>query len=142
MRQWYVPAECMCRQHLLGEHCEHHMFLGTLKKGRSVQTYIDKGFLVPRHLKDRHDELVEEMKSRGYNHKTPCEDACHLFDEKDLEIKMTTSNFSKSMADLLSRCEECYERSFNYFRKKLPLSDNSIRMMLESWKEKGDGPRR
>ena len=34
MRQWYVPAECMCRQHLLGEHCEHHMFVGTLKKGR------------------------------------------------------------------------------------------------------------
>jgi len=142
MRQWYVPTECMCRQHLLGEHCEHHMFVGTLKKGRSVKTYIDKGFLVPRHLKDRHDEIVKEMEARGYNHKTPCEDACHLFDDEALEIKMTVSYFGKSMSDLLSRCERCYERSFKYFKGKFPLKEEMIKLIMNKWKEKGDGGRR
>lgn len=33
MRMWLVPPSHMCRKHLLGEHVELHMLLGTLKKG-------------------------------------------------------------------------------------------------------------
>ena len=36
MRMWLVPPSHMCRKHLLGEHVELHMLLGTLKKGKSI----------------------------------------------------------------------------------------------------------
>lgn len=38
MRMWMVPPELMCRQHLLGEHVELHMFVGAINKGTSVVT--------------------------------------------------------------------------------------------------------
>lgn len=44
MRQWLVDPRCLCDKHLLGEHVEHHMFIGTLRKNKSIQGYLDKGF--------------------------------------------------------------------------------------------------
>ena len=32
MRQWMVDPRLLCRKHLLGEHVENHMFIGTLKR--------------------------------------------------------------------------------------------------------------
>ena len=37
MRMWMVDPQIMCRQHLLGEHTEMHMFVGTLKRGPALQ---------------------------------------------------------------------------------------------------------
>ena len=33
MRDWKVNPKLLCRQHLLGNHLEVHMFVGTLRRG-------------------------------------------------------------------------------------------------------------
>lgn len=42
MRMWKVNPKNMCRQHLLGEHVECHMFVGAILKGISLSGYIKK----------------------------------------------------------------------------------------------------
>jgi len=110
MRMWMVDPKIMCRKHLLGEHVEHHMFIGTLRKRKKVDGYIRNNCLQPRALFERHNVLVCEMQRRGYNHKTPiaeedCE-ICYLPQEQQYwEI-----NCTQSMKDLLERCPECRTR--------------------------------
>jgi len=64
MRMWMVNPKIMCRQHLLGEHVEIHMFVGTLSRGKSVKGYLEKGLLEVHNLYWRHEELVEEIKTK------------------------------------------------------------------------------
>ena len=45
MRMWMVDPRIMCRQHLLGEHVEIHMFVGAISRGKSVKGYLEKGLL-------------------------------------------------------------------------------------------------
>lgn len=61
----------MCRKHLLGEHLELHMLVGSLTKGRSIQGFLDNGLLEPQNLISRHNRLVKEMIFRGYKHNSP-----------------------------------------------------------------------
>ena len=74
MRVWDISPEKLCRNHLLGEHRELHAMWVVLtknKKGYSLhpETLRWKGKLGALYL--RHEELVEEMSSRGYNHHSP-----------------------------------------------------------------------
>ena len=74
MRIWDIPAEKLCNQHLLGEHRELHAIWSILindKKGYSKhpETLRWKGKLKALYL--RHEKQVEEMRIRGFNHKTP-----------------------------------------------------------------------
>ena len=71
MRMWGVDPATLCRQHLLGEHLELHMFVGAMHKGTSMQGFIDNGLLDVSCLESRHDELVAEMSRRGMKHKSP-----------------------------------------------------------------------
>jgi len=64
-----VDPRILCRQHLLGEHAELHMFIGALGRGLSVKGYLEKNLLEIHNLHGRHEELVREMKRRGYKHK-------------------------------------------------------------------------
>jgi hypothetical protein len=66
-----VDPKNMCRKHLLGEHVECHMFVGTIRRGKSVHGYLEKGLLEMHNLQNRHDELVVEMERRGYKHNSP-----------------------------------------------------------------------
>ena len=71
MRIWDIRPSKLCRQHLLGEHRELHAIWSILvhnKKGYSKhpETQRWKGKLAA--LYRRHEELVKEMKKRGYNH--------------------------------------------------------------------------
>ena len=104
MRQWSVNPEMLCRKHLLGEHVEHHMFVGSIKRGFSVEGFLRDGFLEPKTLKTRHDEVAQEMLRRGYNHKSPLPDVdiSHLRNGKIDKVK--------NIEDLRSRCEECAKR--------------------------------
>ena len=74
MRIWDIPVEKLCRQHLLGEHRELHALWTIItqdKKGYSKhpETLRWRGKLGA--LYKRHEQQVEEMKKRGYNHLTP-----------------------------------------------------------------------
>ena len=103
MRMWMVHPRIMCRQHLLGEHKELHMLVGTLLKGTSIRGYVEKGLVDPRHIRSRHKELVDEMLRRGYNHKSPLRE----FDET---VPGRLMDPQKSLTELLSRCSACRSR--------------------------------
>lgn len=108
MRMWMVNPKIMCRKHLLGEHVELHMFIGTLQKGISVTGYLNDNLMEPESMYSRHDELVAEMESRGYNHKSPLPVIPVTLQRK--------VNNQASLKELLRRCPECstrYERIQN-----------------------------
>ncbi|MEM4257995.1 MAG: pyrimidine dimer DNA glycosylase/endonuclease V [Candidatus Thermoplasmatota archaeon] len=74
MRIWDIPAEKLCRSHLLGEHRELHALWSILtqnKRGYAhhPETLRWKGKLAA--LYHRHEVLVNEMLRRGYQHKSP-----------------------------------------------------------------------
>ena len=114
MRMWNVNPHILCRQHLLGEHNEVHAFLGCIKKGTSLDGYISKGLVEVDNIKQRHDELVEEMINRGYNHKSDL-NASNL-----LWIAGAVDRLN-NIEELKRRCPKCRERIENI---RLPLFEN------------------
>ena len=74
MRIWDVPPERLCSRHLLGEHAELHAVWSILTAGkqgysRHPETLRWKGKEKALFLK--HDEIVAEMKARGFEHHSP-----------------------------------------------------------------------
>lgn len=67
MRMWMVNPEMLCRKHLLGEHLECHMFVGTILAGKSLKGYVDNGLVEVDSLVQRHNDLAVEMSKRGTN---------------------------------------------------------------------------
>lgn len=104
-----VDTTTMCRKHLLGEHVETHMILGTLKSGIRLDGYARNNLLELKSLKKRHDELATEMVRRGYNHQSPLdwkeEDTDSLFQTD--EVKNSKVDKSLSLEELHTRCSEC-----------------------------------
>ena len=111
MRQWMVNPKILCRKHLLGEHVEHHMFIGALRKGKNIDGFLKNNLLEPLSLYYRHEELVQEMEARGYKHKSPLTEidaSIVLYLEPN---KMNWKiNRGQSLSDLLSRCPDCWKR--------------------------------
>lgn len=73
MRVWDIKVESLCRKHLLGEHRELHGLWNILTIHNGVGGYSNHpetkrwvGKL--KALYNRHQELVNEMKNRGYKH--------------------------------------------------------------------------
>lgn len=99
MRMWKVNVRKMCRQHLLGEHLEMHMFASNIKSGKSLKGYIKNKLVEVHNIKKRHDELVKEMKSRGYKHKSPMKDF--------KKHKAGKINVCNNVVVLKKRCKKC-----------------------------------
>lgn len=99
MRMWNLETNKMCDRHLLGEHVETHMMVGCLNKGKSVQGYINKGLIEIHNVKNRHEELAREMKSRGFTHKSKLPEY--------QKIKLGQININKNKLELRNRCKEC-----------------------------------
>lgn len=110
MRIWMVEPETMCRKHLLGEHLELHMFIGTMRKGRSLNGFLQNNLCEPLSIVKRHDLLVNEMERRGYAHKSPL---CETELQSLLKSYGDTIQIDKvvdvasSRVDLHNRCNEC-----------------------------------
>ena len=109
---WLCDPKIMCQKHLCGCHVEMHMFTGSMKRGRKVDGFLKNNCLEPLILKKVHDEMAEEMKARGYNHKTPLSendvsDAISYLEESQLNCKI---NEYESLKELISRCDTCKER--------------------------------
>lgn len=68
---WDIDPSRMCRQHLLGEHVELHMIVGSLNKGRSLEGYYATGLVDTDLIVSRHEALVTEMTARSMRHKSP-----------------------------------------------------------------------
>lgn len=106
MRMWMVNPKMMCRKHLLGEHLELHMFVGCIYKGIRLDGYLDKRILEPMSIKERHEELANEMLRRGYKHNSPLE-----LDKEALDY-LGSKKFTKvpkwmSYKEITSRCPIC-----------------------------------
>lgn len=108
MRMWMVNPKVMCRQHLLGEHVEIHMFLGAMRKGYSMLGYVENGLLEVKSLKGRHDDLVAEMLRRGYQHNSPLPDYTDEVLQR-LSVIESVSEVPRKEAfdELLGRCQRC-----------------------------------
>ena len=96
---WMVNPEKLCRKHLLGEHVECHMFVGTILKGKKLHGYAKKGLVEVHNIKRRHEDLKNEMLRRGMKHNSELpffEDFIFgIVDVKNNEI------------ELKRRCKDC-----------------------------------
>lgn len=112
MRMWMAPVQTLCRQHLLGEHVECHMFVGTLQKDISVAGYIRDNLFEPESLRDRHNALVAEMTRRGYNHNSPLPQySLESLTPEQLKYRIDRQD---SLEDLHRRCPECKQLYIEY----------------------------
>ena len=66
-----VDPRVMCRKHLLGEHVELHMLVASMRHGISLQGFFDNQLIETHNVKRRHEQLVNEMKRRGFQHASP-----------------------------------------------------------------------
>lgn len=102
MRMWDVPPKLLCQKHLLGEHVEMHMFVGTILKKISIQGYIDNGLVNPKNIQHRHTELAEEMLKRNLNHQSPLK---RIRTQAEHPI-----NIPENLKELSRRCSACKQR--------------------------------
>lgn len=111
MRMWMCDPRILCRKHLMGEHVEMHMFLGTLRKNKKVDGFLKKNLFEPRSLYQRHEDLKNEMIRRGYNHNScMTEQDCECILDLTMERRYKKINRDIALDDLLSRCPECRKR--------------------------------
>lgn len=102
---WMALPRKMCDQHLLGEHVELHMFVGTLQRKRKINGFISNDLLEPLKIKERHSALAEEMKTRGFDHKSPLPKFnINYLPKEQQRHKINKANSRKI---LLKRCKNC-----------------------------------
>ena len=105
MRMWMVDVTKMCRQHLLGEHVECHMFVGTINKNKKLDGYVGNNLLQLKDLKKRHDALAKEMIRRNMKHNSEL----LPFDitKYDNYIQNSKVDIPHNIQVLKIRCKEC-----------------------------------
>src|SRR5262245_23421826 len=68
MRMWMVDPRKLCDKHLLGEHVELHMLVGSLRKKKTLTGFLEGGLVELHSIRSRHQELIAEMTRRGFRH--------------------------------------------------------------------------
>ena len=106
MRMWMLPPAGMCRKHLLGEHVELHMLLGSLRRGKNIEGFLSGGLVDPQSIFARHEELVAEMTRRGFKHNSPLEkQECATL--AVAHAGRASINTAANVLDLCQRCPDC-----------------------------------
>lgn len=106
MRMWMLPPIGMCRKHLLGEHVELHMLLGSMRRSKSIEGFLSGGLVDPQLVFARHEELVAEMARRGFRHSSPIE-ASECTSLAARYPGSTFINIAANAAELQRRCPDC-----------------------------------
>ena len=106
MRMWMLPPAGMCRKHLLGEHVELHMLLGSLRRSKNIEGFLTGGLVDPSQLFARHEELVGEMTRRGFKHSSPI-DAQECTALAAGYSGRAIINTAANAHDLCKRCPDC-----------------------------------
>ncbi len=107
MRMWMIEPNRLCNKHLLGEHGELHKFIPSFNKKYSIDNRISPVVQIElTSYQSRHDELAEEMLSRGMNHKSPLP---QLPDFSYLPREQFEAKVDKTISekDLHGRCDNC-----------------------------------
>lgn len=119
MRMWGLYPKMLCKKHLIGEHGEMHMFIGTIKKGKNIRGFIEDGLVEVQNIVKRHDLLAEEMVERGYNHNSPLPKGT-----EKLLWKSGHLDLEANILDLFNRCPECKKRGKEYAEQMYNLTIN------------------
>lgn len=109
MRMWMINSKLLCDKHLLGEHGEIHKHRHCFEKQYSIAGRISPIVQIePANMANRHDQLVQEMLSRGMNHRSPYvqPDIRYL----PIEYQNAQVDIWQSINDLVERCSVCAER--------------------------------
>jgi len=102
-RQWLAKPSLMCISHVTGEHAETHMFLAKMRKGHSLDGFIEGDmFFGAEYVKFRHDLLALYLKG----HSTPLDIEENLHKQYPL-ILPDMKALENSLGTLLTRCEYC-----------------------------------
>lgn len=133
MRMWGVDPRVLCQKHLLGEHVELHMFVGTIRKGVSLGGYLTKGLLEPHLLEARHRELVAEMESRGIAHRSPLQ-------TYPAQAPAGKVDRIANLDELQARCPECRKRIQEQYpttkaTKEAIMADKRVDVLLPGGSE-------
>jgi hypothetical protein len=99
---WMVDPKLMCDQHLIGEHVELHMLVGTIKNNKSIKGYLN-GLVEPNLIIQRHSQLVNEMTWRKMKHKTPIETNIPVIISHAVKPILEQENIKA----LAQRCKQC-----------------------------------
>lgn len=103
MRMWNINPRKMCMQHLLGEHLEMHMFLGSIKKKKSIKGFIKNNLVEVNNIINRHNELAIEISNRSKNiHKSDISN-----DDIEYLWKEGCVNKEDSEMILKNKCNNC-----------------------------------
>jgi hypothetical protein len=108
---WMIDPKRFCRLHLLSEHNEIHLLIGCMRKNKSIKGYMNKRQLQLNAIFSRHEELVKEMKRRGYNHNSPIDPVeVEKLINGNIDYYLCQNNtvdieFNKK--DLFGRCKLC-----------------------------------
>jgi len=97
---WKTDVKLLCNKHLAGEHVEMHMFVGSMRKGISVQGYASTGLVEVEHIYLRHEMLATEMIERGMNHGSPLEPFDHIVPYGYVDV-------FHNYGELIRRCTKC-----------------------------------
>lgn len=109
-----IKPKLLCKNHLLGEHNEIHKHIASFnKQHKIIGRLIPIIQIEPSSMRIRHDELVDEMLNRKYNHKSPyfMPDISYL-PKWQREIKVDKA---ESIRELYKRCPECKKRIIEHF---------------------------
>lgn len=105
MRMWMIDPSKMCRKHLLGEHVEIHMLVGSILKKKNLGKFLEYRLIEPKSIVERHRQLVDEMTKRGYKHKSELPE--FNLEQYDSSILSISVDVNKSIHDISERCSEC-----------------------------------
>jgi hypothetical protein len=119
MRMWMVDPRILCRNHLLGEHAEIHMFVWNIDRKHSVKGYLTKGFLETHNLYCRHEELAQELTKRGYRHNSP------LIEKWKRAEHAGSVDRKRSLEELVNRCANCRARNLDLKEKDVTKKEVS-----------------
>ena len=108
MRMWMIDPEKICSKHLLGEHVEIHMLVGSIIKRKNIEGFLKKALVFPSQIKNRHDKIVIEMKKRGFNHRSKIPQYT-LIEEY---MRETPVDLEFNIKDLSGRCKACRKLLF------------------------------
>ena len=98
---WMVDPRLMCRKHLLGEHVELHMLVASMRNGISLQGFFENKLIETHNVERRHQQLVQEMIRRGFNHASPL--------PKVPRRRAGRVDRSANLVELARRCAQCRE---------------------------------
>ena len=108
MRVWDISPEKLCKNHLLGEHNEIHAIWSILinkKKGFSKHPETLRWDGKLKALYNRHEEIVNEMIKRKYNHKSPLNKTKAIGEELQNEFVNTVEEQIQILRKKRCRCK-------------------------------------